>query len=265
MPIVFKNVYAGYASSRHVIRDVTLTISSNTVFIGPNASGKTTLFRVIAGLTPFLRGEVYIDEYPLEKIRGKPGLISVNLPETILPFNVPIRDIAKLYIESTGGDWTRFLELIEALKLTSELDKRFTRLSAGSKTLVLNSIAIATGSRYILLDEPFESVDPARRTTLLKEIVKVKGTVLLNTHTTWLLRFLSDWNAVLVVNGRTHGPIRVEDLVSSKITSLDVDDCILRVDVDERRICLSRSTGRPVSDMDSLDRLYEVVSWSFSS
>ncbi|MEM1768844.1 MAG: hypothetical protein QXH77_05790, partial [Desulfurococcaceae archaeon] len=53
--------------------------------------------------------------------------------------------------------------------------------------MFLNALALAGKSKYILLDEPFESVDPARRVILLKKIVESSSIMILNTH---LLPFL---------------------------------------------------------------------------
>ncbi|MEM1846048.1 MAG: hypothetical protein QW615_00060 [Desulfurococcaceae archaeon] len=53
--------------------------------------------------------------------------------------------------------------------------------------MFLNALALAGKSKYILLDEPFESVDPARRVILLKKIVESSSIMILNTHLTWLL------------------------------------------------------------------------------
>lgn len=259
MPIVLRNVYAGYRAGAFVLTDVSMEVSANTVVLGPNGSGKTTLLRTILGLSPVSRGTITIDGLDLEGIRGVPGLVATNMPEVYLPYDVPALDVARLYLDLAGGDWDRFRELVESFGVAKELHKRLSRLSAGTKVLVLDSIALASNAKYVLLDEPFESVDPARRSAVLKEVLSSRSTVLMSTHTTWLLKFMEDWWTYLIVGGRVYGPLRVGELLSSRVSWERSEDVLLEVDTGRGKIYISRSSGRPLSDLDSMDKLYEVV------
>ena len=45
-------------------------------------------------------------------------------------------------------------------------------------------------AKHVLLDEPFEQLDPAKKTRLLRHLKGYDGTVLVNTHETWLIKRL---------------------------------------------------------------------------
>ncbi|MEM1873529.1 MAG: hypothetical protein QXS85_03830 [Acidilobaceae archaeon] len=100
--------------------------------------------------------------------------------------------------------------------------------------LLFDSIALSSRARHVLLDEPFESVDPVRRSVLLREIVSYDGVVLLNTHTTWLLKHTGSWNVYLMVCGRVYGPLRVEELMSSKISRERSEDTLVEISLSEK-------------------------------
>lgn len=259
MPIILRNVYAGYGISGFVLSNVSMEISSNTVILGPNGSGKTTLIRTIVGLSPVVSGEITIDGLELEDIRGALGLIATNIPEVYLPYNVSALEIARLYLDLLGGDWDRFYELAKSLNVVGELHKRLGKLSTGTRVLVLDSIALASRARYVLLDEPFESVDPARRSVLLKEILSSRSTILMSTHTTWLLKFMKSWTAYLIVSGRVYGPLKVDDLLSFKVSAERSGDTVLEVDTGGRKVYINRFTGHSLSELDTMDKLYEVM------
>uniref|UniRef100_A0A7C4D8H9 ATP-binding cassette domain-containing protein n=1 Tax=Staphylothermus marinus TaxID=2280 RepID=A0A7C4D8H9_STAMA len=259
MPIILREVYASYRGSRWVLNNISMNIDKNTVILGPNGSGKTTLFRVILGLSVKTRGEILIDGVDVDSIKGKPGLISTNLPSILMGFRVKTREIAKLYLDVMDGDYDYFNSLISEFGVTEILDKKFHELSTGSKVLFLNALALAGKSKYILLDEPFESVDPARRVILLKKIVESSSIMILNTHLTWLLKYIPEWDSYIIVQGRSAGPLSVSELLESKISREKTVDTIIELSIRDEKIYLTKNSGMPLSDLDSLDKLFEVI------
>lgn len=176
-----------------------------------------------------------------------------------MPYNVSALEIAKLYLDLLGGDWDKFYELARSLNVVGEIRKRLSKLSMGTRVLVLDSIALASKARYVLLDEPFESVDPARRSALLKEILSSRSTILMSTHTTWLLKFMESWTVYLIVGGRVYGPLKVGDLLSFRVSAEKSEDTVLEIDAGGRKVYVNRFTGHPLSELDTMDKLYEVT------
>jgi ABC-2 type transport system ATP-binding protein len=125
----------------------------------------------------------------------------------------------------------------------------------------LINLAIATRARYILLDEPFENLDPARRVAILREILDSPGVKVIDTHATWLIKSLSEWDVYLMVEGLIYGPLKPRELEELKVSTSPVEDAVLQIKLNVGEVYLSKSTGAPLSSLESLDKLYEVLTW----
>ncbi len=229
------------------------------VLLGPNGAGKTTLFRVVLGLTPVSSGRVEIDGIDVDEIHGVPELVATNLDEVYKVLRIPIKDLAKLYLDLVGGDFDKFVSMATELGMERILGKTLGSVSAGEKRLALNLVALATRCKYVLLDEPFENLDPRMRVKMLSVILSESRRVVMNTHATWLLKRLMGWKALLVVAGRVYGPVDASTLPQLSIAPGERSDAVLVFEVEGRKYSLLRGEGARISEMDSLDRLYEVV------
>jgi ABC-2 type transport system ATP-binding protein len=263
MGIEVIDLYAGYRRGDFVLRGVNIVIQGDAVILGPNGSGKTTLLRAITGITVFKKGRILIDELDVESIRGRPGIISTNLPEVVISSRLPVKHFASFYLDLTSGDLDYFKDLVLRLGGVEVLEKRYHELSAGLKKIVLNALAIATRARYILLDEPFENLDPARRVAVLREILNSTGVKVVDTHATWLIKSLPEWDVYLMAEGLIYGPLKPRELEELRVSTSPVEDAVLRVKLKNGEVFLSKSTGTPLSSLESLDKLYEVLTWRY--
>lgn len=257
--IVFEEVVAGYVKGRPVLRGVTAALRPPCIILGPNGAGKTTLFRVILGLTGVSAGRVLVDGVDVEKLQGAAGLVSTNLREVYTLLALPVRDIARLYIGVCGGDYDAFTGMVEGLGFGNVLGSHLHKLSAGEARMVLNILALSINAKYVLLDEPFENLDPRSRARLLKLLSSEATRLIINTHATWLLSRLEGWNAYIMVSGRLYGPIEASALPRMGLVRGRAEEAALVIEVDGDYVSLVESGGTPISSMDSLDRLYEVV------
>jgi ABC-2 type transport system ATP-binding protein len=256
------DVTSGYRKREYILKNINLKIDHNTIILGPNGSGKTTLFRTILGLTPHKKGEILIDGVNIESIHGNPGLIATNLPEVFMHTRLSIRELADLYLDILGGDFDYFMEIAYRMGAKDILDKKIHELSAGFRKIIYNAISLASKSKYILLDEPFENLDPARRVAMLKEILNSKSVNLINTHMTWMYEPFGKWEVYIMVEGRVYGPLEAARLKELRITKEKISDAILSIKLSSGvEIYLSESTGIPLSSLDTLDKLYEVLTW----
>jgi len=261
MTIEIIDLHAGYRKGDFVLRGVNMVVRGDAVILGPNGSGKTTLLRAITGITVSKKGRILIDGLDVESIRGRPGLISTNLPEVIVSSRLPVKHVASFYLDLTSGDINYFKDLVSRLGSIEVLEKRYHELSPGLKKIVLNALAIATRARYILLDEPFENLDPARRVAILREILDSPGVKVIDTHATWLIKSLSEWDVYLMAEGLIYGPLKPRELEELKVSTSPVEDAVLQIKLKVGEVYLSKSAGTPLSSLESLDKLYEVLTW----
>lgn len=154
---------------RIIIRDISLDLGRGEVaaLLGPNGSGKTTTFYVIAGLMGSDGGQVMIDGidvtgFPMYR-RARLGI--GYLPQEVSIFrglNVEQNILAVL--EISMADSIRRRERLE--ELLSEFSISHLRrapalsLSGGERRRVEIARCLASEPKYMLLDEPFAGVDP---------------------------------------------------------------------------------------------------------
>ncbi len=245
-----------------VLRRISADFRRKGLILGPNGSGKTTLFRAICGLTNISGGEILIDGRNSETIFGAPGLISANFPEIYGLLNMKARDVILLYSDLVRGDPNKALLMLNELGVDEGLlrKRKLRELSAGQLKAVSTSLALSSNSLHVLLDEPFEQLDPARKRRLVGFLEEHEGIVLLNTHETWLLKDLRGWEAWFVVEGRMFGPVEVEELLSMRITVGEEAGAILKLQASGKIVSLVREEkGTLLSSLESLDRIYELI------
>ena len=155
--------------ARTVVHDVSFEVVSGEVvgLLGPNGAGKTTCFYMVVGLVACDGGDVYLDgvkltHLPMHK-RARLGLS--YLPQEASVFRkltVSENIAAVLELQKLSGDEvdSRSEELLEELHISHLRSSPATSLSGGERRRVEIARALATGPRFILLDEPFAGVDP---------------------------------------------------------------------------------------------------------
>ncbi|MGJ8621884.1 MAG: LPS export ABC transporter ATP-binding protein [Yoonia sp.] len=154
---------------RPVIRDVSITLGRGEVvaLLGPNGSGKTTCFYSIAGLVAPEGGRVIIDGQDVTTMpmyrRAKMGI--GYLPQEMSIFRgMSVEDNILSILQIAVADKHRRRERLE--ELLSEFSIEHLRrasamaLSGGERRRVEIARCLASGPKYVLLDEPFAGVDP---------------------------------------------------------------------------------------------------------
>jgi len=171
--------------------DVSFEVSDGDSFalLGPNASGKTTLLKVLMGLTRPNSGKASIMGFDAVKEGFKTRRHVGFVPETI---SIPWASLNHLlvYMGELSG-----LKKSEAKKKTKELlswvglwerrNQQAHQLSAGLRQRLLISCALIHDPEVLLLDEPTANLDPIMRGSLLNELQdlhKEGKTLLVSSH-----------------------------------------------------------------------------------
>lgn len=186
-----RGVRAGY-DGREVLLDVDLTVGDGEVvtLLGPSGTGKSTLLRVVAGLTRPRAGRVVIDGEDVTDLpphRRRVGHMAQHL--ALFP-HLDVADNVGFGPRIAGAGRQEVAARVdEALALVDLADagpRDVTTLSGGEQQRVALARAIAARPRILLLDEPLGSLDRALRRRLLDDLPRVFAglgvTVLTVTH-----------------------------------------------------------------------------------
>jgi len=181
------------------------------VILGPNGSGKSTLLFHLIGLFKPSQGEVSVFGFnPYRdyiKIRERIGVLLQNVEEQIIAPTV--RDDISFSPRNYGykkEDIEKLVEdIVEKLDIKHLINKVPHYLSGGEKTKVGLGGALVAKPELLILDEPFEGLDPTCRMdliNLLNRINKEKKTaIILSTHNIDTVPLIADTVYLMATGG----------------------------------------------------------------
>ena len=183
---VMKTWIGAKGLSVEAIRDVSLKVSSGefVAILGPSGCGKSTLLELCAGLEPISGGFISIDG---EEVRGpNPKAVMVFQEHSLFPW---------LDVEANVGfgprmrgtrDFTQVKEVLQRVRLAKFARHYPHQLSGGMKQRVAIARALVGNPEFILMDEPFASLDFQTRVLMQQFLLEVwsgfKSTILFVTH-----------------------------------------------------------------------------------
>ena len=182
--------------------DFIVKAGDRVVILGPNGMGKTTLIAHILGLLKPLEGEVTVfgknPSKAFKDIRKKIGVVFQNVDEQII--GPTVRDDIAFTLRNEGEDSEiidrRVNEIAKILNITKLLDKIPHYLSGGQKKKVALAGAISMLPALLILDEPFDGLDPKSKKemiTLINELNQTKGiTTIITTHDINIVPHIAD-------------------------------------------------------------------------
>src|SRR5690606_35508149 len=195
----------GYARA---VDGIDLTVPAGTFYglVGPNGAGKTTTLSMIAGLLAPDRGTVRIGGIDAAKEPQAAKRAMGVLPDRLRTFDrLTGRQLLYYYGILRGLSpavvETRTADLARAFDLTDALGRVVSDYSAGMTKKVMLAGAMIHSPRLLVLDEPFEAVDPVSSAIILDILgayVARGGTVVLSSHGMDLVERVCSRVAVLV-------------------------------------------------------------------
>ena len=156
--------------------EVALRVQPGTLLAvyGPSGVGKTTLLRMLAGLTTPDEGHIQTNEQcwydAAERVNLPPQQRQVGMvfQEAALFPNMTVRE-QMVFALPDRRQPGRVDELLELCGLSALADRRPERLSGGQRQRAALARALARQPRLLLLDEPFSSLDDTARQQLQQE------------------------------------------------------------------------------------------------
>jgi len=242
------------------LRQIDLRLDrAKMVVVGANGSGKTTLIRSVLGLVRPTAGSVSIGGRDVGRIQAETGL-STNLGEVYRLMSLPVQDLVHVMARLKEGDPAEMEARLHEFELDEVLGKRMHELSTGQQKLVGDLFAICFRPKIVLLDEPFDNVDFARRRRLVRLLQELPADILLNTHELDLLDRFQGWQLGLMFEGRLLGPFSVAELDRLYLTRGRAPGALSLMETSLGTFSVTRDTGdRPVKSATSLNALVEAL------
>ncbi len=180
----FEDINAGYGRIR-ILNDLSFTVEEGQVYgvIGPNGSGKTTMFNALIGLIKPTSGRIIFDGVDITRmsanVRCKMGLgRTFQVPR---PFeNMSLYENVLVAAVHGGSNSERFARdlALSSLKMTGLYDKREIR--AGELTLLDRkrleiARALGTSPKLLLLDEVAAGLTDAEVKDIMRLVADLKA------------------------------------------------------------------------------------------
>jgi len=217
-----RHVYADRTQVHLCGLDFVVQKGQRVVILGPNGSGKSTLLYHILGLLEPNEGDVSVfgvnPARSFNKIRERVGVVLQNVDEQILAPTV--WDDVSFSPRNYGypePEVDRMVDaVLEEVGIAHLKDKVCHLLSGGEKRKVALAGALVLKPELLVMDEPFEGLDPTSKSdlsALLNELHAKNGmTMVTATHDVHAVPDLADVVYVLVAGGEITARGSVEDI-----------------------------------------------------
>jgi branched-chain amino acid transport system ATP-binding protein len=157
--------------------------------IGPNGAGKTTLIHLLSGALKPSAGTIVLDGRDITSLamhrRVRLGMARSYQITSLFP-NFTVLENLALALQGAGvtDDRGRARAELDVVGLGSQADRLAGELAHGESRQLELGLALATGARILLLDEPMAGMGPqeAARILGLLEALKRRRTILLVEH-----------------------------------------------------------------------------------
>jgi len=240
MTLSISHLSSGY-SGRAVLEDInvpTIEGGSFVGLIGPNASGKSTLFKTLAGLIKPMSGSIEIDAEDITNLKRKDRSRRVAYMPQAFGCNalLTVFESVLLALKQTSGwrvksdNLDRVSDTLNALGLSHLSSRGIADLSGGQAQMVAVAQTLVRAPEVILLDEPTSALDLHHQlsimTSIQTEVGRRKPVVMAALHDLNLAAKFCD-RLVLLRDGKV-----LADGLPADILSLPVIGETYRVETD---------------------------------
>ena len=178
--------------------DLSVAAGEMVGLLGPSGAGKSTLIGLLGGLFRPSAGKIFVGDVELSAVSTKEldalrardvSLMLQGAARNLLPYCTPAENVTfaqRAALRSGTEGLPDARETLETVGLGAHADAPLTALTPGHLQLAAVAVAVATGPRVLLADEPTSQLDHEARDEVLSVIAGINRTlgttVVLVTH-----------------------------------------------------------------------------------
>jgi iron complex transport system ATP-binding protein len=179
-----QHVFGGY-TNKSVLKDISFDVEQGELFgiLGPNGSGKTSLLKMVSGILPIQKGEIFVRGKRLQEYSPKQlaQMVAVLSQHSLQSFSYTVKETVSLgrYAHQKGWfqTWSKEDEdvvqrVMNQTGVASLQRKNIQELSGGERQRVFLAQALAQEPEILLLDEPTNHLDLSYQKELLDLLKK---------------------------------------------------------------------------------------------
>ena len=158
--IRLEHIQKNYGKSK-VLLDVNLEIEKGCIYglIGKNGSGKTTIFKVILGLTAFNGGNIHIGDEKDTLSQGR-SKIGFYVGQNFFTYMTARENLEYYRVLKNVKDKSEIDRVLKLVGLDGVAKRKAGKFSLGMKQRLGIAMAMVGNPEIILLDEPMNGLDP---------------------------------------------------------------------------------------------------------
>ena len=207
-----------------IVEDITFDMREGEIIglLGPNGSGKTTIMRMMVGLTKVSKGDVYCFEKPLGL--GKTTMLKevgamIETPEfyNYMSGWSNLKQSARVCGKKVTR--ARMKELVEFVGLKKVIRKKVKTYSLGMRQRLGLAQALLNDPKILILDEPVNGLDPQGVQDFrnkLKEIAATGVSILISSHLLDEIEKVCD-RVIVIEKGKIIADDKLENLVADEV------------------------------------------------
>ena len=214
--IEVKNLKKSF-QSLEIIKDVNLSVRPNEIygFLGANGSGKTTVFKLMAGFLQKDAGSIRVLDFDTENHHNQMlKSIGLSIETPVFYEHLSAKENLEIHLAymNAEADISKVLSMVGL----GEIDFRpVSKFSVGMRARLAIARAMIHNPRILILDEPINGLDPQGirdMRELFKKLTEKYGkTILLSSHALSEVEYVADTVGILV-NGMVAKQAKMKDI-----------------------------------------------------